>query len=296
MKRWLLSGLSLSLLLAWSPLAHGNGAPGGRPPGGPGIGPGVGPGGPPGGPGVGPGGVPPGGGFGVLGGPGMGAPGPAPVKAKFSLEVDEKAKEARLVVPVGVLLQGFGFPGGIGIPPGGAGIGGGFGGVPPGGAPPGFTPPGGGVPPGNIPPGGQPNPQRPGKLPGGVGQLHLPTIVAGLALTVALASGGFWLVRRGSGSTLAGLLVMATLALGATALWADIGPGPRPRPPVRPQFKETKGTPVTLPADVQITSNKITVEVSPVGDTVRLIVPKDAVKKGGEASEKKEEKKPVRDE
>jgi hypothetical protein len=284
MKRWLLSGLSLGLLLAWSPLAQGNGAPPPRPQGGPGVGPG---------------GGPPGGGFGALGGPGIGG-GPAlvPQKVKFSLEVDEKAKEARLIVPLGVMLQGFGFPGGIGIPPGG-----GIGGVPPGGGIGGFSPPGG-VPPGinppggANPPGGQP-PQKPGKLPGGVGQLHLPTIVAALALTMALASGGFWLVRRGSGRTLVGLLVVAGFALGATALWADIGPGPRPRPPVRaPGFKEpAKGTPVTLPADVQITSNKITFELSPANDnTVRLIVPKDAVKKGGEGSDKKEEKKPARDE
>src|SRR2546425_838753 len=36
---------------------------------------------------------------------------------------------------------------------------------------------------------------------------QVPTLIAGLALTCAFVSGGFWLVRRGRGRTLAALLL-----------------------------------------------------------------------------------------
>ncbi len=284
MKRGLLSGISLGLLLASSPAVHGNAAvPPGRP-----IGSGIGPGGGAGGPGA-----PPIGLGGPVGGPGFGGPA-APAKVKFAVEVDEKAKEARLVVPMNLMMQGFGIPGG-----GPGGPGGGFGaiGAPPGGLPPGIqNPPGSRIPPGvfpggtappGAPPGGQPTPP-PSKLPGGVGRLSLPTVVIGLALTMAFASGGVWLVRRGNRQILAGLLVVGTFAVGATALLADIGVGPRPRPQPQPFPQAAKGTPVPMPATVRL-ADRIQLQLTGPGDTIRLIVPKDAV---AEKVEDKEEKKP----
>jgi hypothetical protein len=168
--------------------------------------------------------------------------------------VDEKAKQARLVVPVNLMV-----PGGFQLPPGGL--------------------------PGQPRPGTLPFQAPPPSRDANAGRIGLPTIVAGLALTLAFASGGLWLVRRGRGRTAAGLLLVAAFALGATALWADIpGPGggrarpPRPRPP-EPVPANT--TPLALPAGVELTG-QVLLEVAPVGDAVRLIVPKDAVLKKGE--------------
>ncbi len=62
--------------------------------------------------------------------------------------------------------------------------------------------------------------------------LGLPTVIAGLALTLAFVSGGFWLVRRGRGpgrTAAAVVLAPSLFGLGASVVWADI-----PRPPRRP--------------------------------------------------------------
>src|SRR5262249_13233197 len=51
--------------------------------------------------------------------------------------------------------------------------------------------------------------------------LDLSTIVAGIALTLALVSGGLLLVRRGSPRIVAGALALSVLAFGATTLFAQ---------------------------------------------------------------------------
>ena len=87
-------------------------------------------------------------------------------------------------------------------------------------------------------------------------RLGIPTIVAGLALTLAFASGGLWLVRRGSGRALAILLVLSLFAAGA-AVWANGAPRPFPRPPApqpRPVLPELK-----LPAGIEL-SDKLILE------------------------------------
>jgi hypothetical protein len=172
-----------------------------------------------------------------------------PVDAKLVVEVDEKATQPRLVVPMTLLLKGSGPPAGV-IP-----------GVPP-------------------PPGAPPR-----KEGADAGALGLPTVVAGLALTAALVSGGLWLIRRGSGRRFLGVLVLGVLAASATALWADIPPfrgRPKPPPPA-----PAKTIPVALPAGVEL-SEKITLEFSVAGDTLRLIVPKGTVLKKPEATLKEE--------
>lgn len=134
-----------------------------------------------------------------------------PQLPKLVVEVDEKAKEARLVIPQRFL--------------------------------------------GNAP--AQP--------PRG-GLSLLPTIMVGVALTLGLAFGGLWLVRkRGSVAPLL-LASVAVVGLGGAALWANARPplkderAPKPRP----------GLPV-LP--VLATLEPVHVETVPQGDTIRLIIP-----------------------
>jgi hypothetical protein len=93
----------------------------------------------------------------------------------------------------------------------------------------------------------------------------LPTIMAGLALTAALVSGGLWLARRGSVRKAAAVaLVVSLLALGGS-LYADVSVKPPPKP-----------APVTLPAGVTL-SEKLVLEVAEKGDEVQLILPSSAV-------------------
>jgi hypothetical protein len=213
MKRWLLTALPLGLLCACSPAARADLAP-------PFPGPGPGP-------------VQPG--F----RPGFG-PAFAAKAVKLSVEVDEKAKQARLIVPMNLMFGGF-----LGPNP------------------------------------GRPNFPGRGGAPGGFGQgadarpLGLPTLVAGLALTLAAASGGLWLVRRRGGRVVAGILVVAMLGLGATVVWADGVPGFRPRPRPQPQ-PVVQATPLALPANIQL-NGRILFELAPQGNSVRLIVPRSAV-------------------
>jgi hypothetical protein len=97
--------------------------------------------------------------------------------------------------------------------------------------------------------------------------LETPTVVAGLALTFALVSGGVWLVRRGTTRTVAAVaLALSLLALGGSALFADVAKPPQP-----------KVTPVTLPANIVFT-DKIQIEFVDKGDEVKLLVGKDMVK------------------
>jgi hypothetical protein len=217
--------------------------------------------------------------FGDLAPPGGRKPGPGlrplalpafkPQQVKFSVEVDEKAKEVRLLVPIQVMAAAMG----AGPPGGGFGPGVGPGGPPPGGLPPGAVPRGPAVP--AEPKGGGGDPAA--------SALRLPTIMAGLALTAAFASGGLWLVRRGAGRALLGVLVVALFVGGAAILWANArAPFPPPVPPgpgaPLPALADLpKGTPIKLPANVEL-NDKVTIQLLPVGDTIRLIVPKSAIK------------------
>jgi hypothetical protein len=101
------------------------------------------------------------------------------------------------------------------------------------------------------------------------GLFGAPTIIAGLALTAAFVSGGFWLVRRGRGpgrTAAAVVVVLSFLALGASAVWADIPRPPRPRGPVV----------LPLPANVTL-PDTVVVDLLDKGDTITLIVNKKAV-------------------
>jgi hypothetical protein len=90
---------------------------------------------------------------------------------------------------------------------------------------------------------------------------HLPTIMAGLALTLAFVSGGLWLARRGPARKVAAvMLFFSLLVFGIGALNADVGLKPRPGPKV-----------VALPANITL-SDKLVLEVVDKGDAVQLIV------------------------
>jgi hypothetical protein len=92
----------------------------------------------------------------------------------------------------------------------------------------------------------------------------LPTIVAGVALTLAVVSAGFWFIRRGPGRTIAAAVVVVSLfAFGVSALYADIPVEPKPKPPAT----------VKLPADLQLPED-VVIEFSDKGDAIRLIVKK----------------------
>lgn len=153
-------------------------------------------------------------------------------EVKLVVQVDDKAKVARLQVPLNLV---FGAP--------------------------------------NPPAGPVPSAPRRGA---DAGPLGLPTIIAGLALSLALASGGLWLARRRWGRPGAMVLVLSLFAAGSAAVWADLGPrplGPVPRsgPPVKPALPALK-----LPAGIELSENVI-LETVPHGDHLTLIVPKSAV-------------------
>jgi hypothetical protein len=117
------------------------------------------------------------------------------------------------------------------------------------------------------------------------GPWHLPTVVAGLALTLSLASGGLWLLRRGTTRRVAaGALLLGLFALGGAALFANapilnVFERPPPKPPA-PQAPPT----LLLPADVRLSPN-IVVEVVEKGDGIKLIVNKAMIGKPGGSAE-----------
>jgi hypothetical protein len=86
-------------------------------------------------------------------------------------------------------------------------------------------------------------------------QLH--TIIAGVALSLALTLGGLWLVRsrrRFTGTGAALLVVTLAVAAGGGALWANLPPPPpMPDPGIR-------------------LADKATVQIVDKGDAIRLIV------------------------
>jgi hypothetical protein len=118
------------------------------------------------------------------------------------------------------------------------------------------------------------------------GRQRLPLTMAGLALTAAFTSGGLWLVRRGNRRRIvAGGLTLALFAAGATALWADLAPRPRPRPPVVPPL-------VALPAAVQF-DKQIVLEIVDQGDAIKLLVSPKLI--GKLAGDKPEANAPLKD-
>jgi hypothetical protein len=101
---------------------------------------------------------------------------------------------------------------------------------------------------------------------------RLPTLAAGVALSLTVVTGGIWLVRRGKkGRFLAGaLLAVSLVGLGGAALWADIPPLGKRRPPA------ARTETVALPAGIQL-SDELTLEIVERGNVVTLIVPPDSV-------------------
>jgi hypothetical protein len=133
-------------------------------------------------------------------------PAPAAQKAKLIVEVDDKAKEPKLIIPRSLA-----------------------------------------------------NPPK--KADAGI---NVPTIVAGVALTLGLVSAGFWFIRRGPGrSVAAGVVVVSLFVLGVSALYADVPVKPKPNPPAA----------IKLPADVELQED-VLIEFTDKGDAIRLIVNK----------------------
>jgi hypothetical protein len=104
----------------------------------------------------------------------------------------------------------------------------------------------------------------------GAGAWHLPTVVAGVALTLAFASGGLWLLRR-SPRTAAAALLLALFALGGAALWANA--------PVFQNAPAQAPDVLQLPTGIRL-PGKIVLEVVDGGDSVKLIVNKSMVVPG----------------
>jgi len=107
-------------------------------------------------------------------------------------------------------------------------------------------------------------------------RLGLTTLVAGLALTLAFASGGLWLVRRGAQRTLVILVITGLVAVSTAVVWADVPPfgGRRPLPAVPPAKPAL--TPIKLPAGIEL-SDKLILEPMPPGDHLTLILPRSMV-------------------
>jgi hypothetical protein len=100
-------------------------------------------------------------------------------------------------------------------------------------------------------------------------RLHL--ILAGTALSLSLAAGGFWLLRSGNRFSRSGaallLAVGVLLTLGAASLFADLGPRPAgPRPPL-----PNPPLPV-LPPGIAF-DDGVVLDIVPKGTAIRLIVP-----------------------
>lgn len=227
-------------------------------------------------------------------------------KIKVNIEVDEKATEPRLIIPMQVMFGGAGFGGGagalgvppplgqagapplgaVGVPPGGAkGQGGGLFGAPPGAKPPGEKPP--------------PKKEEDGSAP--QASLPLPTVVIGMALALSLSTGGLWVVRRKTNQPGGGLtpLLLVTAFLTIAAIGTATVSANKAAPPRPPQVAPGPGLggpqvelPGPLPALLKMEG--VRVDIVPQGDTVRLILPKkhkEQLQKG----QKEEKEKPKND-
>jgi hypothetical protein len=114
----------------------------------------------------------------------------------------------------------------------------------------------------------------PKKAEAGIG---LPTIVAGVALTLAIVSAGFWFIRRGPGRSIAAAVVVVSLfVLGVSALYADVAV--KPKPPAT----------VKLPADVQLQED-VLIEFTDKGDAIRLVINKATSVKADKTEASKED-------
>lgn len=110
---------------------------------------------------------------------------------------------------------------------------------------------------------------------GGFGMNTVPMVVGGVALTLAFVSGGFWLVRRTSGKTIAMLISVSLLTAAGSALWADIPspfPRPRPRPGPAPFPPGPQQNVVAMPANVVLPED-VVIQIVPRGDKITLIIP-----------------------
>jgi len=179
-------------------------------------------------------------------------PVPQPKDVKFTVELDEKAKGPKLVVPQNLTTVRF-RPGprpGNPVPKEGSGN--------------------------TLPKEGPKEPLTyleiesdeavPQEAPRNFNHL----MIAGVALTLALGFGGVWLVRRnGRAGTrgLALLIAAGTTLAASTLVWAN-APPPPPRPPVKEK--------VVLPIAFD---GKVNLEVVIGGDTIRLILDKETYEK-----------------
>jgi hypothetical protein len=161
---------------------------------------------------------------------------PAATDAKFVVEADEKAKGPKLIVPLNLTNPRPRFQ------------------------------PAPGAPAGKEPLAlAHPADDAPAEAPWNPNHL----MIAGLALTLALALAGVWLARRpgrNRGLILA-LAAGATLAAG-TVVWAN-APVPPP-PPASP------APPAVLPVAFD---GNVTLELAPAGDTIRLVLDKETYEK-----------------
>lgn len=192
------------------------------------------------------------------------APPVPPVKdVKFVIEVDEKAKAPKLVVPQNLTTVR------IRPRPGGA-------------APPKALPPG------KDDKGGEQlsyieleSSDETLDVTPPTNRTHL--MIAGVALAIAFALGGLWFVVRRGKSATRGLAILftASLTLGASSLvWANVPP---PKPPTPPPVPERVVLPVAFNGNVSL-------EVTVGGDTIRLVLDKATYEKLKEKPQEPERK------
>jgi len=178
-------------------------------------------------------------------------PPPAAKEVKFVVEVDEKAKGSKLIVPQTLVNPRFRPAPGGGVPKEGNG--------------------GLAVLEYEVEGDAAVEPAR--------NRNHL--MIAGVAFTLALGLGGIWIVRRTGRSGARGLALLVAaggvLAV-STVVWANAGPPPKPK-----EKKEVMLLPVAF-------DGKLTLEMVRGGDTIKLVLDKeayDAIKTGPKKPEGK---------
>lgn len=187
---------------------------------------------------------------------------PAPTTAAVKVYYDEKAKESRMIVPSN-LVRGQ-------IRPIRPGVG---------------APPNVGTSPKPIPPTTAPAPKLNPIKPTDEDGNELPEIdlqgttlqeqprdgnrlmMTGIALTMAFACGGLWLLRKPNTSTVSGVVLLVASGIilgGSTLVWAN-APAPPPRP---------KPANLDLPS---LFDGKFRIEVVPNGDTISIVLNKETL-------------------